>query len=187
MQALTDFLEQSGFDVTASLEIGGRFQRRELVKEEYFLREGQVNGYLGLIETGVLQAFYNHDGSELTTYIGGAGDFIVSLGSFLGQVPAREAIRALTPATIWTIHKTDLDALKNEHESFRSFYVGLLEHQLVCIDDSRFNLLTLNAEERYLRLLEEEPQLLQQIPLQYLASILGITPRHLSRIRKTIR
>jgi hypothetical protein len=70
----------------------------------------------------------------------------------------------------------DIPALKD-------FYIGLLEWQIGCIDNSRFDLITLNAEQRYQKLLEEEPELLQRIPLQYLASILGVTPRHLSRIR----
>jgi len=54
------------------------------------------------------------------------------------------------------------------------------------MDETRANLMILTAEERYALLLKEEPKLLQQIPLQYLASILGVTPRHLSRIRNNI-
>lgn len=75
----------------------------------------------------------------------------------------------------------------NSIRPFGSFYVSILEHLIICIDESRFKLIALNAEQRYLSMLREEPHLLQQIPLQYLASILGVTPRHLSRIRSEIR
>ena len=85
------------------------------------------------------------------------------------------------------IHHKDLQILKLESEAFKSFYIDVLEHLLVCMDDSKTKLITLTAEERYEALLKEEPTLLQQIPLQYLATILGVTPRHLSRIRNNIR
>jgi hypothetical protein len=48
------------------------------------------------------------------------------------------------------------------------------------------SLLKLNAEERYLQLLKEQPHLIQNIPQKYLASYIGITPQALSRIRKRI-
>jgi hypothetical protein len=58
-----------------------------------------------------------------------------------------------------------------------------LENLVVGMDETRSNFITLTAEERYAVLMKDEPALLQQVPLQYLASLLGITPRHLSRIR----
>jgi hypothetical protein len=48
------------------------------------------------------------------------------------------------------------------------------------------SLLTKTAEDRYLDLFKEEPRLLQQIQLKYIASYIGITPQALSRIRKRI-
>jgi hypothetical protein len=68
-----------------------------------------------------------------------------------------------------------------------AFYVGMLEWQMCCIDESRLDAIVLSPQERYLKMMEKEPELLQTIPLQYLASILGVTPRHLSRIRNNIR
>lgn len=40
------------------------------------------------------------------------------------------------------------------------------------------------AKEKYLRLLEEQPEILQKVPITYIASYLGVTRRTLSRIRK---
>ncbi|WP_258932283.1 hypothetical protein [Flavobacterium oreochromis] len=54
------------------------------------------------------------------------------------------------------------------------------------IDDYRIDLLALTPEERYKKLLENEPKLLNEVPLHYLASFLGISNRHMSRIRKSI-
>ena len=61
-----------------------------------------------------------------------------------------------------------------------------MEHQIFLIDDYRIDLLTLSAEERYHKMLQNEPVLLQKIPLNYLATFLGISLRNMSRIRKHI-
>ena len=48
------------------------------------------------------------------------------------------------------------------------------------------SLLRDSAEERYLNLFEERPELLREIPLKYIASYIGVTPQALSRIRRRI-
>lgn len=185
--ALQHFLAENGFNAAEQAIILPHFKSKVYAKNDYFVEEGKNNQYLGFIERGVFQYFYNLDGDEITTYVVGKGGFVASLVSYLRHTPAREAIRATTDSQVWLLHKNDVEALRQKMEKFQQFYIGLIEYQIVCIDNSRFDLITLNAEQRYEKLLQEEPHLLQQIPLQYLASILGITPRHLSRIRKNIR
>ena len=135
---------------------------------------------------GLFQYFYLKDGKEITTYVSGANAFLASLNSFFRQQPSKEFVRALAGSELWTLHYDDLTKLKTENEAFRTFYIGALENLSVSMDETRSNLIILTAEERYTLLMKNEPNLLQQIPLQYLASILGVTPRHLSRIRNSI-
>ncbi|MBD2701349.1 Crp/Fnr family transcriptional regulator [Spirosoma sp. BT702] len=187
MEGLGAFLGEQGFDIDQQAHVVQQFQRRALQKGDLYVQEGQISQYIGIVEIGVFQYFCLRDGDEVTTYTPGPGGFLVSLSSFLKQKPARESIRALTDSVIWVIHKSAFDQLRSDLPSFESFYIALLEDQINCIEDSRFNLLTLTAEERYRKLLDNEPHLLQEVPLQYLASILGVTPRHLSRIRGQIR
>ena len=187
MDGLITFLVENGFTVEQQETIATQFHRRELNKGSQFLQEGQISQQLGFVEKGLFQYFCNRNGDEITSYTAGPGDFLISLTSFLKQQPARETIRALTDSVVWAIHKRNFDQLRQTIPPFEVFYVGVLEDQIACIEDSRFNLLTLTAEQRYQKLLEEEPNLLQEVPLQYLASILGVTPRHLSRIRGQIR
>lgn len=187
MEALRAFFADAGFNEAELNQVVMVFTAKTYSKRTYFIEEGHPAQRLAFIERGVFQYFVNRDGDEITTYVVGEAGFMASLLSFFKQVPARENIRALTEAVTWEISKEALANLLRTVPAFKDFYVGLLEWQIGCIDDSRLNLLTLTAEERYEKLLREEPHLLQQIPLQYLASILGVTPRHLSRIRRTIR
>ncbi len=187
METLRFFFSEAGLNEAELNQVTAVFTQKLYAKGAYFLEEGHTSQRLAFIEKGVFQYFVDRDGDEITTYVAGEAGFMASLLSFFKQLPARENIRALTDALTWEISKESLASLLQTVPSFKNFYVGLLEWQIGCIDDSRLNLLTLSAEERYEKLMREEPHLLQQIPLQYLASILGVTPRHLSRIRKTIR
>ena len=187
MEKLSSFLLESGFNEEQLALITQQFTRRVLTKGDFYLQEGQISLQLGFVEQGLFQFFCLREGEEITTYTTGPGGFVVSLGSFLRQQPTRESIRALTDSVLWVIQKPAFDQLRRAIPYFETFYIGLLEYQINCIDQSRFNLLTLTAEERYKKLLDEEPRLLQEVPLQYLASMLGITPRHLSRIRGQVR
>jgi CRP/FNR family transcriptional regulator, anaerobic regulatory protein len=167
--------------------ITAAFVFKSIPKGGYFVEEGKTCKHLAFVAKGLFQYYYLKDGKEMTTYVSGENNFLLSLLSFYRQQPAKENIRAITDAECWLIHYDDLTRLKNESEAFRTFYIGALENLAVGMDETRTNLITLTAEERYEVLMKEEPALLQQIPLQFLASILGVTPRHLSRIRNNYR
>lgn len=168
-------------------KVSACFILKKYQKGDLFVEEGKTSKYLGFIEKGFLQYFIIVNGEEKTTYSVGENSFVASLVSFLKQVPARENIRAVVDSNVWVIEKAALIKLQHEIPAFKTFYIGLLEWQICCIDESRLDAIVLSAQERYLKMMEKEPSLIQQIPLQYLASILGVTPRHLSRIRNNIR
>lgn len=187
MDKLAQFFLQAGFPQQEVDKIAGAFTLKAFSKYDYFVQEGKVSRHLGFVDSGLFQYYSLKDGEEITTYISTENNFTASLLSYLNEEPARENIRALTPGKVWMISKAAVTALQQEIPAFKDFYIRLVEWQICCIDKSRFDLIMLTAEQRYEKMLREEPHLLQQIPLQYLASILGITPRHLSRIRKNIR
>lgn len=184
MEKLKLYFESEGFNEAKITKIVGLFKKQVLGKGDYFVKEGKKSLQLGFIESGQFQYYANSEqGEERTTYISLPCTFVSSLLSYLTEKPSRENIRALTPAILWVIDKKDIFELQNKMPTFKDFYIRLIEWQICCINETRFDLLTLNAEQRYEKLLQEEPELLQQVPLQYIASMLGVTPRHLSRLR----
>lgn len=184
MQSIQSFFQGVGFNQLQAETVVSFFKSQELKKGDYFVQEGRVSQSLAFVEEGQLQYFsIDTKGEERTTYISLPNTFVASLLSFLNELPARENIRALSPTRLWVINKSALSQLQREIAGFKDFYIGLLEWQICCIDKGKFDLITLTAEERYEKLLQEEPELLQQVPLQYIASMLAITPRHLSRLR----
>ena len=184
---LKSFFLQGGFSDNDAEQIASKFIKKHLKKGAFFVQEGATSKYLGFIEKGFFQYFIKLDGEEKTTYSLGANNLIASLISFLKQVPSRENIRAAVDSTIWIISKDDFKNLQQNIPAFKDYYIGILEWQICCIEESRVDGLMLSAGQRYEKMLYKEPELVQQIPVQYLASIIGVTPRHLSRIRNTIR
>ena len=163
------------------------FKLKILRKNEFLVREGELCSYFCFIESGILQHAISIDGEEKTTYLALRNSVTSSLNSFLFGKPSRKNVKAISDCRLWVI---DLQGFKNliEHNAaFHQFYYNLIEKQLCLIDDYRIDLLTLSPEERYYKLLATEPKLLQEVPLHYLSSFLGISSRHMSRIRKNIK
>ncbi len=183
MEQLSAYFSGKGISAIETAVITAAFSFKKIAKGDYFVQEGKTSKYLAFITKGLFQYYYAKDGKEITTYITGTNTFLLSIISFYKQQPSKENIRALSDAGLLMIHFDDLVKLKTNNEAFRNFYIGALENLAVGMDETRSNLITLTAEERYAVLMKNEPALLQQVPLQYLASILGVTPRHLSRIR----
>lgn len=187
MEKLKSYFESVGFDNVSIDKITSCFNQKQFEKGDYFVKEGKTSLQMGFVEKGLFQYFSITDqGEERTTYISLPNTFVASLLTYLTETPAREYIRALTNSTLWTIEKKDFLALQNDIPTFKDFYIKLIEWQICCIDKAKFDLIALTAEQRYEKVMKEEPELLQQVPLQYIASMLGITPRHLSRLRNKI-
>ena len=167
-------------------EIVDRFSVLALKKNQLLVAENQVCPYFCYVESGILQHAIVVEAEEKTTYLALRNSVTSSLNSFLNTIPSRKSIKALVDCQLWVIDLESFKDLLANNQSFHQFYYNLIERQIMLIDDYRIDLLTLTPEERYKKLLATESKLLQEVPLHYLASFLGISNRHMSRIRKNI-
>lgn len=162
------------------------FQVLHLKKNEFFVKENEICQHFCFVESGILQHSIEVLDEEKTTYLALRNSVTSSLSSFLFRKPSRKSIKATADCKLWIVDlKTFKDLIEN-NKAFNQFYYNVIEKQICLIDDYRIDLLTLTPEERYKKLLTTEPKLLQEVPLHYLASFLGISSRHMSRIRKSI-
>ncbi len=163
-----------------------KFQVLNLKKNEFLVKEHEVCQHFCFVESGILQHSIEVLDEEKTTYLALRNSVTSSLSSFLFGKPSRKSIKAIADCKLWIVDlKTFKDLIEN-NKAFHQFYYNVIEKQICLIDDYRIDLLTLTPEERYKKLLATEPKLLQEVPLHYLASFLGISSRHMSRIRKNI-
>lgn len=187
IQKLKSYFQSIGFTGDSLETIVNAFEVQAVKKNDLFVEEGKISRYIAFVERGMYQYFVWKDGEEKTTYVSIENTWLASLMSFVGQTPSLENVKALTDGCLFIISRDGLKGLVDTVPGFKDFYIQLLEVSIVGIDASRHDLIVLSGDQRYEKMLRKEPHLLQRIPLQYLASMLGVTPRHLSRIRKNIR
>ncbi|WP_299764081.1 Crp/Fnr family transcriptional regulator [uncultured Dokdonia sp.] len=168
-------------------EVLDTFSQIQLSKNEFFVTSGSICKYFCYIESGILQHSLDVLEEEKTTYLALKNSCTAALNSFKNNLPSRKNIKALTDCVLQVITIQEFEYLMQHNQAFYTFYYNLIENQIYKIDDHRIDLLILTPEERYQKLLHTEPTLLQKVPLHYLASFLGISLRHMSRIRKNIK
>lgn len=156
---------------------------KQLDEGDFFLQEGQVCRHLTLITAGLFRYFYHTEQGEVTRWISFEGDFMTSLASFIKEKPAVENIQAIKPAELWMMPKTVWVNLYEKHPFLQRFWLKTIEYNYIGMEERVFHQIALSAEQRYQWMLENYPRFNKEVPAKYIASMLGITPRHLSRIR----
>jgi len=159
------------------------FEKISLSKNEYLLNEGQVCRHLYFLEKGALRGFYNLDGKEITHWFGFEKDFVTSFHSFITHEPAVENIQLLEGSILWMISKETLTELFNHYHEIERLVRIAYEKYYIRLEERFVNAQFKTATERYERLLDQTPYILERVPLGHIASYLGISQETLSRIR----
>ncbi|WP_431134109.1 Crp/Fnr family transcriptional regulator [Psychroserpens mesophilus] len=165
-----------------------KLHRRVIKKKTIFLKVNEVENHISFIESGVVRLFIPKDNpeKEITFGFSFKNQFISAYDSFLTQTPSVYQLQALTETTVLSITYSDLQ------EVYKTTQIGnligrLTAERLFLLKSKREQyLLNLTAEERYLKLFKERPELLKVIPLKYISSYIGVTAQALSRIRKRV-
>jgi CRP-like cAMP-binding protein len=160
---------------------------RKLKKGELLLTENQICNEIVFIKKGILRSyFFNYQGDEITNCFAFENEFMASFSSFITQNIAEENIQALTDIELQIISRENLEKLYKLGIHWQEIGRKLTEMEYVTLQKRMISFQKLSGKQRYEELYQNQQKYLQLIPLQYLASYLGVTPRHLSRIRKSI-
>ncbi len=152
-----------------------------------FVKRGEHSRKVAMVLQGMMRNYLvDANGEEVTVLLATEMQSIASYASMFLGLPATETAEALEPTILLigdfevfrSVAKTDLDIMK--------VYSSVLEETLVNAIRRIEDFTQSSPEERYQRILREQPELIDRAPLKYLASYLGITPVSLSRIRKRI-
>jgi CRP/FNR family transcriptional regulator, anaerobic regulatory protein len=158
------------------------FPKNRIIEEE-----GRVPQYLYFVVSGYMRLFYyNDNGDEITTHINCPPGFITAYFNFIGQTKASENVECITDCELLRITKNDLDLVTSKSEAFKDFSIWVFQQSIAYNENRSKELATLSAEQRYQNLIENYPHILHNVPLQYIASFLGMNAKSLSRIRKQI-
>ncbi|RTL59519.1 MAG: Crp/Fnr family transcriptional regulator [Sphingobacteriales bacterium] len=159
------------------------WQHWSVPKNYYLLREKEVSDYIYFVQKGVTRIYYYKNEKEITEWIAFDNQFFLSITSFFNRIPSHLRIHTLEPSEVYGIHYNDFMRLADEYHEIerllRKMVTGSLILSQIRMDSIQFE----TAQQRYERLLQTSPQIIQRVPLSYIASFLGVTLETLSRIR----
>jgi len=160
---------------------------KPLAKNEFFIEEGRICDYIGLVNEGVLIYFKSMDnGNEITTDFAFEGDWVTVNQSRLNNAPSLINIKAIENSELLVIKQQELADLYIKIPKIERLGRILMEQAYLKIVQQSVDLQVLTATERYENLLRQFPEIFQRVQLYHIANYLGIAPKSLSRIRKEI-
>lgn len=170
----------SKIQVTAVADL---FEKETLAKGTFFNKKESVCAKLSFLKEGFIRVFDTVDNKEITQWIGTQGYFVTDINSFYLGNRSRWNISTLTDCTLYTLNKSNYAKLESLITDWLKLEKQFITHCFATLENRVFSQLSLNAEERFLKLFNEQKELFTVVPQQYLASMLGIAPETLSRIR----
>ncbi|MFT3908990.1 MAG: Crp/Fnr family transcriptional regulator [Ferruginibacter sp.] len=164
----------------------GYFKRIEVAGKTILLKEGDISKKIFWIEKGCIRVWFNNEGEDISFQFFFEDSAVASIESFRKNIASPITIETIEPCILWYISKNDFDKIINEISeipALRNIFIeavfertfDYMKHCLSYIKDK--------PEQRYLELLKDKPQIVQRIPQHHIASYLGITKVHLSRIK----
>ena len=156
-------------------------------KGELIVPAGERNTNFYILKQGIWRAFALKEGVERSLWFVSTGDSAFSSWGYVANQPPQVYIESVTDSVAYMISRPALDKLFSESIEMANFGRRIFEQEILSVDNSTLAFGTPTAKERYLTLLEANPELLQHVPLKALASYLYITPQSLSRIRAGLK
>lgn len=162
--------------------------KKSFSKNDFILHAGDVEQYLRFITKGTSRIFtYNNKSEEVSFGFCSSNGFCSSYTSFITQKPSALSIQTLEDTEVLCMPYNSLQELyAYSHTGER---LGRINAELYIAfkEEREIMLLTMNAVERYLYLIDKHPNLVKLIKQEHIATYLGITPQSLSRIRKDLK
>jgi CRP-like cAMP-binding protein len=158
-----------------------------LRKEECFSEAGKVAQEVGFILDGIMRVcYYNNKGEEITKYFTVENNLVVDLESFDNEICSNVYVQAITDCKLLVFSKKDWKELLDTIVGWDAIVHKIISKTLRQKVERISSLVSEDATTRYLTFLKIFPNVINRIPLSYVASYLGITQSSLSRIRKNI-
>lgn len=151
------------------------------------VRLGEVNDNIFIITSGIWREYCFDDGEEATIWFSVAGEITFSVWGYVHQKPSHLFIESITESEAICVSRSQLSELFSSSLRFANLGRCIVEEFILLYEGWHIKMWRQNAFQRYLNLLDEYPEVVESIPLRYIASYLGVTVQSLSRIRANLK
>ena len=159
-------------------------QSKKLLKKDLLLEAGQVCNFIAFLNSGVMREYAFLNGKDTTVDFITENQFTSDYQSFIMEEPSRQYLEALTDTELIILRKDAINALFDKYKVWERFGRLIIERVFCINEGKRKKIISTGVEEQYRDFATSYPEIVQQVPQYYIASYLGLSPEHLSRIRK---
>ena len=174
-------VEQELTDETKA-EICNHLSILHLNKKHVLIKENQCHDFAYFVIKGAVRSYYLKDGVEVNTWFALENDMVGSLQNFK-NCPSRTTIELVEKSSLISINLKKIKPSMLSNVQIANFINAIIEEYALFLEDKVYFSQMMSSMDKYLVLLEQDPQLFQRIPLTYIASFLGISRETLSRLR----
>jgi len=158
---------------------------RSLKRGDILIRKGEVERYGYIVLEGALRVIHLNGEKEQNIRFGYKGSFITSLPSFFDESPSPFNIEAIRKTEVKCFERQAFFKVLQKRENAIDVLMDLISSLTHHFVEREIDLLTASPLALYKRVLKRSPVLFQEIPALHIANYLGMSPEHLSRLRKS--
>jgi len=162
------------------------FKEINLKNKEFLFKEGNICNFIGFVASGLIRHFHIRDGIEKTCDLSPENSWVTDFQSFNLACSGMMNLQALGNTTIYYIQKENLYQLYKDNPKFETFGRIMAEKVAQRATEIAMSLSSEKPEERFVKLIQQQPDIFQLAPQKYIANFLGFSPESLSRIRKRV-
>jgi CRP-like cAMP-binding protein len=157
---------------------------RQYPKGHVLLREGQISTEAYFVVEGCVRQYYIVDGEERTLNVFTEDQWVISINSFGKDLPSTHFMACCEDTSLVVGNRQKEEDLYRQFPKFETISRKVMEKVFAEQQEIMGSYFTDTPEQRYVKLLNTRPELIQRIPQYLLASYIGVKPESLSRIRK---
>ena len=163
------------------------FTVKTISKKDYYLRADECCHSKAYLNKGCARNFVvDEKGHERILFFSFEDWWLGDFDSYYSGKPGTNYIQMLEDSELLVISKENFQKAEQEISKLKQWYSFKMLRSASASRNRIEEMKTLSAEERYLKLIENQPHIFQRIPLQHIASYLNIEPQSLSRMRKRL-
>lgn len=168
-------------------ETADLFRIKTIPDKTVLIEDGDVSKYLYMVTKGCLRMYLiKEDGREITVQFFFENQMVASMESAFTGKPGRMFLQSIEDSEVIMIRLQDFKTLFIRYPDISEVLIHFLQHRLIYYSELYTSFILNTPEERYEKLINDNPEIINRIPHYFIASYLGITPVSLSRIRSRL-
>lgn len=173
-------------DGNQALQLEQIFKPATLKSGEFYYKEGQHQKKLAFVVEGYIRIHRFTENKSVTQWISSPGEFITDLAVLTFDAPARWNIEAISDVKLLEISPADYTRIEDLVPEWPEIEKLFIAKCFLTLEDRIFSFISMTAEQRYQMLFNYKKELFNSVPHHFIASMIGMTPETMSRIRKKL-